>query len=60
MDLYHTWFDLKAGVSDVEFARSLDATVRLVVQGSCRSGRAESGSNGVALEIPPCEGVGHG
>src|SRR5215813_9559396 len=25
MDLYHTWFDLKAGVSDVEFARSLDA-----------------------------------
>ena len=25
MDLYHTWFDLKPGVSDVEFARSLDA-----------------------------------
>src|SRR5262245_19292884 len=25
MDYYHTWFDLKAGVSDVEFAARLDA-----------------------------------
>ena len=24
MDLYHTWFDLKPGVSDVEFAASLE------------------------------------
>ena len=24
MDYYHTWFDLKPGVSDVEFATSLD------------------------------------
>jgi hypothetical protein len=23
MDLYHTWFDLKSGVKDVEFARSM-------------------------------------
>jgi len=25
MDYYHTWFDLLPGVSDVEFARTLDA-----------------------------------
>jgi hypothetical protein len=24
MDLYHVWFDLKAGVSDIGFAESLD------------------------------------
>jgi len=24
MDLYHTWFDLKPGVSDVEFSKDLE------------------------------------
>lgn len=34
MDLYHIWCDLKPGVSDVEFTRSVDAYLGELASGS--------------------------